>query len=126
MSKNLPIDTTVLLLPPAVETCRFCHGHGQYVQWWCDAPRMTGACEVCKGAQFLYIGTSKPIPESVRQQVANMNGLVEAPRATDCLVRLKGYTLLRRPEFADKFPYVERKDLIYHWEGNQLEEGDRR
>lgn len=69
------LDERKLKLPEAVVLCPHCRAHGQYLQFYCDAGRMTGPCGLCEGAQFLYAATAKPVPNSVREQIATTNGL---------------------------------------------------
>ncbi|BCB22009.1 hypothetical protein [Bosea sp. ANAM02] len=71
-----------LKLPETVEVCALCHGWGEVMQAWCDAPAGHGTCDLCVGAQWVYRHNAKGVPESVRHQIANANGLVEAHRRT--------------------------------------------
>lgn len=72
-----------LKLPETVDICSLCKGWGEYMQQWCDAPACTGTCDLCEGAQFVHHGLRcQPVPESVRAQIAQTNGLVEADRRT--------------------------------------------
>jgi hypothetical protein len=73
----------MLKLPETVVICSLCKGWGEYMQRWCDAPASIGTCDLCEGAQFVYHGLRcEPAPESVRQQIAQANELVEADRRT--------------------------------------------
>lgn len=109
-----------LKLPELVETCGFCFGHGQYMQRWCDAPRSPGACDLCDGAQWVYrerVCGSDGVSESVRRQIANMNGLVEDFSGTCLVVRCRGRRLYKPPQ-AITFGVCyapERKELSYGW-----------
>ena len=67
------LDVAKLKIPETVALCGHCLGHAQFVQRWCDAPPSPGACDMCGGAQFVYAGTGKKIPRSVRDQIQNMN-----------------------------------------------------
>ncbi len=97
MSKPSPSPEHGLDLPETVVVCGLCRGHGQYRQRYCDAPAMTGPCDGCGGAQFRYRESMRPVPETVRQQIANRNGLVP-DRDVTCyavLVNLRSAILVR-------------------------------
>lgn len=71
------LDVAKIELPSSVVVCPHCRAHAQLVQRWCDAPPSPGACDMCTGVQFVYEATGKPVPRSVREQIANANpGLV--------------------------------------------------
>lgn len=112
----IPSGEYTTILPASVRTCSYCKGHGQYSQWWCDAPRSPGACEVCGGAQWVYAGTGKGVPESVRQQIAAMNGFTEHFDGTSYLMLLRGFKVLAPP---DAFPLADQgkrsSELEYGW-----------
>lgn len=63
-------------LPDAVELCGLCRGYGAYKQRFLEG-NFTNECEICKGAQFVYKGSGKPVPQSVREQIKNANDLEE-------------------------------------------------
>ncbi len=62
-------------LPPGVILCGLCEGNGKYKQRYIEGS-MTGACEHCKTAGFVYEHNSRPVPISVTNQIAVANGLV--------------------------------------------------
>lgn len=63
-------------LPEAVAICGVCRGYGAYKQRFLEG-QFTSKCECCKGFQFVYKGTGKPISRSVVEQIKNSNGLIE-------------------------------------------------
>lgn len=63
-------------IPETVELCRLCSGYGAYKQRFLEG-NFTSECEMCKGAQFVYKGSGKPVPQSVREQIKNTNDLEE-------------------------------------------------
>lgn len=76
------LDVATLKLPETIQLCPHCLGHGQYEQWYCDAPRMSGPCGICKGAQFIYKDRCVPVPKSVRAQIEVANNLMRETSAT--------------------------------------------
>jgi len=101
-----------LRLPIGVETCSYCRGHGQYRQFWCDAPRMPGVCGICDGAQWVYSETNRGVPESVRQQIAVENGLREDFHAS-CLSMLMRRMRVLVPPDRKTTPERERDQLSW-------------
>lgn len=49
--------------------------------------RMLGPCDMCEGAQFVYEATGKPVPASVRVQIATANDLIERVGAFGAFTR---------------------------------------
>ena len=66
-----------LALPELVRLCGLCKGSGAYKQRYIEG-LFLGPCDMCHGAQFVYRASAKPVPESVRQQIASANNLREA------------------------------------------------
>lgn len=62
-------------IPDGIVVCPSCHGNGKRLQWYCDAPRMTGPCDFCKTTGFVYSETARPVPISVTNQIAVASGL---------------------------------------------------
>lgn len=73
-----------LTLPEYVSTCFWCDGTGETIQTYTSGCgggyyRSPGPCDVCGkgemyyGVGFLYRGTTNPIPESVLNQIMEMN-----------------------------------------------------
>lgn len=110
MNMPVPADETPLLLPEGMVTCGLCRGHGQFVQRYCDAGRMTGPCDGCRGAQFRYAATGAPAPASVRAQIATRNGL-EEDRANTCYAVLVHVGPLLVPRGKEAPIYVEMDRL---------------
>ena len=104
-------DPNGLDLPETVVVCGLCRGHGQYRQWYCDAPSMTGPCDGCGGAQFRYRESMRPVSETVRQQIANRNGLVPDRNVTCYAVLVNQRSpILVRPGASGRYG-VERERL---------------
>jgi len=109
---NTVVNHDELRLPAGVETCGYCRGHGQYRQFWCDAPRMPGVCGICDGAQWVHEATNRGVPESVRQQIAVENGLVEDFNGS-CLSMLMRRMRVLVPRGGKATPEKERDALTW-------------
>lgn len=56
-------------VPAMVEICPMCHANGKHVQHYREG-KMTGPCDFCDAAGFVYKGTARGVPISVTNQIA--------------------------------------------------------
>jgi hypothetical protein len=61
-------------IPPGIARCYMCQGNGKYVQTYLEG-RLTGPCDCCDVAGFVYTNTGRAVPISVTNQIAVASGL---------------------------------------------------
>jgi hypothetical protein len=61
-------------VPVMIEICPLCHANGKRVQYYMEG-KMTGPCDFCNAAGFVYKDTARGVPLSVTNQIAVASGV---------------------------------------------------